>query len=213
MRVFRTLALAVLLCASAFAADEYQIDAAHSTIGFSVRHMMVTNVPGRFTQFSGTITLDEKDMSKSSVNVTIKAASINTDNQRRDDHLRNPDFFDVEKYPDITFVSKRVEKRGEGQYVAYGTFTMKGVSKEIELPFTLNGPVKMGQTKRIGIESETRINRREYGVAYSRLMEGGGAVVADEVKVRLDIEAVQRTAQPAAQQAKPAETPAQPVKK
>jgi polyisoprenoid-binding protein YceI len=181
-------------------ADTYVIDVAHSWIGFSVRHMMVTNVRGRFTDFSGTIAYDEQDITKSSVSVTIKAASINTENADRDRHLRSADFFDVEKYPEITFVSKRIEKRG-ADYVCLGTLTIRGVSKEVAIPFTITGKVKdqRGNT-RIGVEASLTINRLEYGISWNRLLDAGGMVVGNDVKIELSIEAVNR---PAAQRSSP----------
>lgn len=197
-----------LLSLSALAADEYKIDPTHSTVGFSVKHMMVSNVPGRFTEFTGTITFDEKDPSKSSVNATIKAASINTDNTQRDNHLRNSDFFDVEKFPEIKFVSKKIEKRGD-QWVAVGDLTIKDVTKQVEIPFelaTLNTP----RGKLIGIDGSVKINRQDYNVKWSRpLQQGLGATVSDEVKITLNLEA--RQAAPAA--AQPATAPGATTKK
>src|SRR5205085_11657931 len=119
---------------SAFAADEYKIDPVHSSVTFSVRHMGISNVPGRFSDVSGTILLDEKDLTKSSVTAVIKTASIDTNNPNRDKDLKGPNFFDTDKYPEATFKSTRIEKRGD-QYVAIGNFTLKDVTKEIELPF------------------------------------------------------------------------------
>lgn len=185
--------LAALVIASpARSADTYQIDTAHSWIGFSVRHMMVTNVRGRFTDFSGTIVYDEQDITKSSVSVTIKTASINTENADRDRHLRSADFFDVEKHPEITFVSKRIEKRGAG-YVCIGTLTIRGVSREVAIPFTITGKVKdqRGNT-RIGIEASLTINRQDYGVTWNRTLDAGGVVVSNDVKIELDIQAINR---------------------
>jgi polyisoprenoid-binding protein YceI len=182
----------------AFAADEYKIDKSHSKVGFSVRHMMLSTVDGRFTDFDGVIRYDEADPLKSSVDVTIKSASINTDSEGRDEHLRSADFFEAEKYPTITFKSKRIEKRGEG-YVAIGDFTMKGVTKEMALPFTIVGKIKDQRgNSRIGVEADTKINRHDYGVAYNRLMEGGGAVVSGDVNIQLRIEATAPATAPAA---------------
>lgn len=175
-------------------ADTYQIDTAHSWIGFSVRHMMVTNVRGRFTDFSGTIVYDEQDITKSSVSVTIKTASINTENADRDRHLRSADFFDVEKYPEITFVSQRIEKRGDG-YLCIGTLSIRGVSREVAIPFTVTGKVKdqRGNT-RIGVEASLTINRQDYGVTWNRALDAGGVVVGNDVKIELNIEAINRSA-------------------
>ena len=141
----RSLTAAALAVALAFGAvalaapATYQVDTAHSNVAFAVPILGgLSKVRGKFTDFTVQIVYDEADVSKSSVKAVIKAASIDTGIERRDAHLRNPDFFEVEKYPEITFESKSVEKRGQG-FVARGTFTMHGVAKEIELPFTVNG--------------------------------------------------------------------------
>lgn len=173
----------------------YAIDAAHSSIGFTVRHMMLNNVRGRFTDFAGTIVHDDKDITKSSVEFTAKVASINTDVAPRDEHLRRADFFDAVKFPEMTFKSKRVERRGKDSYVAVGDFTLRGVTKEISLPFKLNGALKEtrgGIGYRIGVEAATVINRQDYGVSWSRPLDGGGLAVGNDVNVELLLEAVMR---------------------
>src|SRR6476620_8470277 len=145
----------------AFSADSYSIDAAHSSIVFSIRHLAISNVRGRFTDFSGTLVYDEQDINKSSVEMTIKAASINTDVKQRDDHLRSADFFDVAKYADITFKSARIEKRGEA-YVAVGMLTMHGVSKEVAIVFKIGGKTKdMVGEVHLGAEGALTINRQD----------------------------------------------------
>ncbi|MFX0095986.1 MAG: YceI family protein, partial [Candidatus Hodarchaeota archaeon] len=145
-------------------------------------------VPGKFGDYTIDFMFDEKDLSKSSVKATIKTASINTDNKQRDEHLRSADFFDAEKYPEITFVSDEIKKKG-GQYVAKGTLTIRGVSKEIELPFIILGPVQdsRGNT-RIGVEASLTIDRQEYGVSWSKTLDTGSLVVSDEVNIKLDVE-------------------------
>lgn len=180
-----TLSLASL----AFAAEDYKIDPAHSSANFAVRHMMVSTVTGRFAGgLSGTIHYDDKDPSKSSVKATIKVASVNTDNENRDKDLRGPNFFDAEKYPEITFESQRVEKRGDS-FVAIGNFTMKGVTKQIELPFTIGGRINDGKGHgRIGVQSNTTLNRQDYGLSWNRTVEGGGVVVGNEIKIDLNVE-------------------------
>lgn len=183
-RLFGTL---LLLTLSAFAADEYKIDPAHSSVTFSVRHMMLSNVPGRFSQISGTILLDEKDMTRSSVEAVIKTTSISTDNEGRDKDLRGPNFFDAEKYPDATFKSKKIEKRGD-QWVAIGDLTIKDVTKQVEMPFEFSkGSTPFGPA--IGISSSLKINRQDYHVTYNRVMDNGGLVVANDVKLELNLEA------------------------
>jgi polyisoprenoid-binding protein YceI len=203
----KTLFLSVLfvlaVTASASAAD-YKVDPAHSSATFSVRHMVISNVPGRFGSVSGAINYDDADVTKSSVEAVIKTASITTDNDFRDKDLKSANFFDVEKYPEITFKSKRIEKRGN-QLVAIGTLTMKGVSKDIELPFELS-KLNTARGTMIGIVAETKLNRTEYGITWNRAIEGGGAVVGDEVKVQLSLEA--RPAPPAPAAGAAATTPA-----
>jgi polyisoprenoid-binding protein YceI len=191
IRTIMAAALAVVLLAgSSFAADTYTFDIAHSSIGFSVRHMGLSKVRGNFTDFSGSITHDPEDITNSSVNVTIKTASINTDNERRDNHLRSADFFAADSIPEITFVSDKVVQQGDG-YVAHGTLTMRGVAKKIELPFTLTGPitVRPGE-QRIAVQSGITLNRQDYGVSWSKILDTGGLVVSDDVDVSLEIEAV-----------------------
>ena len=175
--------LAVCGSAGATTADEYKIDPVHSTVGFAVKHLAVSTVHGRFNNFSGSITFDEQDPSKSSVDVIIKSASINTDNNNRDNDLRSPNFLDVTKFPELTFKSKSVEKKGDG-YVAHGTLTIHGVSKDVDLPFTLTGPVSTQRGKALGAEAgPLPINRQDYGVA------GGGMMVGNDVKIEISVEA------------------------
>lgn len=163
--------MAVLVASTSFlaATTKYDIDVAHSNIGFSIPIAGgLSNVRGKFNEFTVGIVYDDQDVTKSSVNAVIKAASIDTGIERRDNHLRNPDFFEVEKYPDITFTSSRVEKKGKG-FIAHGTFTMHGVSKEVALPFTINGvsrDEKTGKTT-LGITARTTLNRRDYGINFS----------------------------------------------
>ena len=187
---FITLAL-FLLSSAAFAADEYKIDPNHSSANFAVKHFMVSTVKGRFSQISGTILLDDADMAKSSVTAIIKAASINTDNERRDNDLRSPNFFEVEKYPEIKFQSTRVEKTADG-YVAIGNLTMKDVSKEIRLPFTLAKGEARGRAK-IGVDASTSVNRFDYHINY----DSSGTTVGKDVKIDINIEANKADAAPA----------------
>jgi polyisoprenoid-binding protein YceI len=175
------------------AADTYVIDPAHSSIGFWVRHLIINNIPGRFKEYNGTISYDAADITKSSVQFSAKVASIDTEVQQRDDHLRSADFFEVAKYPEMTFKSTRIEKKGKDAFVAHGTFTLKGVSKEIAIPFKVFGPVNApGGKVRIGVEAALTINRQDYGVTYSRTLEGGGLVISNDVNIQLNLEAVKQ---------------------
>ena len=182
---------AMLYSVESLAADKYAIDNAHTTVGFSVKHMVITSVKGTFGEFDGAIMFDETDLTKTSASGTISVASIDTGNEKRDGHLKSGDFFDAEKYPQITFASKKVEKRKDG-YVMIGDFTMRGITKEIEVPFELVGVITdpMGNV-RIGLQARAEINRQDFDVSWSKSLDGGGLVVGDKVKIELDIEAIQ----------------------
>jgi polyisoprenoid-binding protein YceI len=166
------------------------IDKAHSEVTFQVRHL-VTKVRGRFTDFEGTIRLDEAQPDRSSASLTIQGASIDTNTADRDQHLRSEDFFFVEKYPTITFASTRVTKTSADQYSVTGTLTIRGVSREVTLPVTSLGTAKdpWGNVK-AGFETELTINRKDYGLVWNAALETGGFLVGDEVKVSLSIQAV-----------------------
>lgn len=190
-------ALAFVLAAGspALGADVYQVDPQHTDVGFSIRHMVINNVKGSFRDFAGTIEYDGKDPLTLKAGGTIKVASIDTGIAGRDEHLRGPDFFDVGKYPEITFQGERVEKQGDG-YALIGKFTMHGVTKEIALPFTLSGPIvdPYGKT-RIGIESSLTLNRQDYGINWSKTLDNGGLMVGNDVKIEIGIEAVRQEAE------------------
>ncbi|MGH9900323.1 MAG: YceI family protein [Pyrinomonadaceae bacterium] len=169
------------------AAIKYDIDAAHSNVGFTIPILGgLSKVKGKFTDFAVTIIHDDADVTKSSVNAVIKAASIDTGIERRDAHLRNADFFDVEKFPEITFQSKRVEKKGK-QLIAHGTFTMHGVSKEIALPFTITGVNKNPTTNKtvVGVTAKMVLNRRDYGITFAR--PDNPNFLGDMVEIELDL--------------------------
>lgn len=170
---------------------EYKVDPAHSILGFSIRHLEIAWVEGRFKDFTGVINYDEKDISKSSVDFSAKVASIDTGVEPRNAHLRTADFFDANTYPEMTFKSTKVERKGRDDYMLYGDLTIKGVTKPVALPFTIAGAVKdpWGNT-RFGIEAQTKINRRQFGINYERTLANGGSVVADEVTINLQLEAV-----------------------
>lgn len=175
------------LAAYAFAADALNIDTAHSSVQFTVRHMLISNVPGSITGITGSINYDPQDVTKSSVDVTIKVSTINTANENRDKDLRGPNFFDTDKYPEAHFVSKKIEKHGD-QLVAIGDLTIKDVTKQIELPFELSaGNTPFGPA--VGISASTKINRKDFHINYNRLMDNGGAVVSDDVKLEINLEA------------------------
>jgi polyisoprenoid-binding protein YceI len=181
------------------AAGAYAIDPAHTTIGFSVRHLLINNIPGRFREFSGTVQYDPESLTKSSVTFTAKAASVDTGVEARDAHLRKADFFDVAQYPEITFKSTRIERKSGDEFVAHGDFTLRGVTKQVAIPFRLYGTIKDPWGKlRLGVEAGLTINRQDYGVAWSQTLDGGGLVVGNDVKITLLLEAVKQEAKPEA---------------
>jgi polyisoprenoid-binding protein YceI len=171
---------------------DYKIDPAHSIIGFAVRHLEINWVEGRFKDFEGTIHYDDKDVTKSSVEFTAKVESIDTGVAPRDKHLRTADFFEVEKYPTLSFKSTRVERKGKDAYVLSGDLTMKGVTKPVQLPFKITGAVKdPWSNTRIGIEAQTKVNRRDFGINYGSAFAGGGLDVGNEITIKLQLEALQ----------------------
>lgn len=185
-----TFAIVLLaMTASSFAADTYKLDKGHSKIGFTVPHLVIGTVEGRFTDFDGTIQFDPKDITKSSVEVVIKTASVNTENEARDKDVRDSELLDVAKYPEIKFKSDKVVKKGD-HYVAIGTFTLKDVSKTVELPFTVKGPVTFYGHDRIAAHTSLSIKRHEYNVKYDNKLTDGGAIVGEDVKIDIQIEAV-----------------------
>ena len=184
------IAAAVALSAPALAAT-WQIDPAHSNVSFSVRHMMVSNVRGEFTKVSGTVEGDEKTPTQAVINATIDASSINTREEKRDTHLKSADFLDVAKYPTITFKSKKIEPSGTGQFKVTGDLTLHGVTREVVLDVSdVTPPIKdpMGKT-RAGAQASTKIDRKDFGINWSKVIDGGGLMVGDEVTISIDVEA------------------------
>ena len=180
---------AAVLASSVVFAEDYAIDKAHSSIGFSAKHLMVSTTNGQFNDYDGVIKFDPNDLAASKIDVTVQAASINTNMDKRDAHLKGADFLDVEKFPTLTFVSKSIAKSGD-DYQLTGDLTIKGVTKETSVPAQISGPVNspMGGTV-MGIHSNFKINRQDYGVSWNKAMDNGGFVVSDEVKVDINIEA------------------------
>lgn len=172
-------------------AATYEIDPAHSSVGFRIRHL-VGKVNGSFTKFSGTITFDKKQPAKSKVNAVIEAASIDTQNQKRDDHLRSADFFDVAKYPTLTFASTHVSVLGKGHYHVLGNLTIHGVTRPTLLDVTFGGQMKnpMGPGQRAGFSATTHIDRKDFGIVWNKTLDTGGAMLGDNVEITLEVEAV-----------------------
>ncbi|GIU80962.1 MAG: polyisoprenoid-binding protein [Acidobacteria bacterium] len=177
-------------------AGTYAFDKAHSFIGFRVKHLGLIDVSGYFRDFTGTINYDEKDITKSSVEFSAAVASIDTGVAARDNHLRSADFFEVEKYPQLTFKSTKVEKKGNG-YIITGDLTIKGVTKQISFPFEITGFIANDPRSggRMGVAAETVINRRDFGINYGGNLPNGTPMIGDEVKVSLQIEAIKPKAE------------------
>ena len=183
-----TLLFFLFLSQISFAAT-YEIDPVHSNLGFAVKHLMVSTVRGSFTNFSGEIRFDPKDTKVFETDVVIQTQSIDTRNLKRDDHLRSSDFLDAAGYPTINFKGKKLSGK-KGGYTIIGDLTIRGVSKEISIPVEISGPVESPfGTQVIGISGETAINRQDFGVSWNKVMDQGGLVVDNNVKLVIDIEA------------------------
>ena len=191
----KAIAITAIMAAPSFAhASVWSVDNAHSNVAFKVRHMMVSNVKGDFEKFKGTVDLDEQDLTKTKVDVTIDAASINTSVANRDEHLKSADFFDVAKYPSITFVSQKTKKGRDGKLKMYGQLTMHGVTRDVVLDVEgLDKSYKdpWGNIKR-GASATTTINRKDFGLAWNTALESGGVMVGDEVQIALEIELLKK---------------------
>lgn len=187
-------AVAVAALAAPAAAQTWKIDPSHSSATFTVKHMMVSNVPGRFGKVEGTIVYDGKNIAGVQADATIDATTITTNNEKRDAHLKSPDFFDVNAFPTITFKSKRAEAVGNGRFRLIGDLTMRGTTKEVVLEVEgPTDPVTVQNSQRVGATATTTLNRQDFGVSWSRTMDGGGYVVGDEVKVTLELELIKQT--------------------
>ena len=171
----------------------WTIDSAHSEVNFTVRHMMITNVRGRFDKFGGTIDFDEVNPANTRVDVQIEAASINTGDAQRDGHLRSPDFLDVEKYPYLTFKSKRVEVIDDRHARLVGDLTIRDVTREVTLDVEYYGTSKSPWgTTNAGFTATTKINRKDWNLTWNVALETGGWLVSDEVKIDLDLEIIKQ---------------------
>jgi len=175
---------------------QWQIDPMHSAAHFSVRHMMISNVRGEFTKLSGSAVINPSDPTKSSVEITIDADSVNTREPQRDGHLRSADFLDVANHPTLTFRSKRIQSLGEDNLKLTGDLTIRGVTKEVT--FDVEGPTPPMKDPygnvRAGITASAKINRKDFGLAFHALTETGGLLVGDEVKITIEAELIQQAA-------------------
>lgn len=179
---------------SSKATTKWTIDPTHAEVGFSVRHMMIATVRGRFGAVSGTVTVDEQNPGNSKVDVTIDATSIDTRQEMRDNHLRSPDFFDVARFPNLHFVSKRIEgDPRSGDFRIIGDLTIRDVTREVELKATLEGEGKdPWGNERAGFSATGKLNRTDFGLHWNQALETGGVVVSDEVKLSIDVEVLKQ---------------------
>jgi polyisoprenoid-binding protein YceI len=184
--------LIALLLPVIVSAATWTIDPDHSNVGFKVRHLMVSNVKGSFEKQTGTVDINDKDITKSKVEVTIDTNSINTNVQKRDEHLRSADFFDVAKFPTMTFVSKKVAKAGQDKLKVTGDLTLHGVTKEVVLDveaISKESKDPWGNLRR-GTTATTKINRKDFGLLWNKALETGGVAVGEEVFITLEIEMI-----------------------
>ncbi|NTU96812.1 MAG: YceI family protein [Chlorobiaceae bacterium] len=192
-RLAKMFALGIALMTPNLAlASTWTIDQDHSSVGFSVRHLMVSNVKGSFSRFSGTMALGDNDITASKVSASIDVSSINTNVQKRDDHLRSPDFFDAAKYPGITFVSKQWMRTPDGKLKVAGDLTMHGKTQEVLLdvaPFSNEIRDAWGKTRR-ATTATARINRQDFGITWNKALDAGGVTIGNEVDITLDIELI-----------------------
>jgi polyisoprenoid-binding protein YceI len=185
------LSVAWALLLPALAAAEpavYKIDPDHSGVGFTIRHF-VSNVPGRFRDFDGSIRYDKLEPAASSIELTVRAASIDTGNGDRDEHLRSADFFEVQKFPTLTFTSTEVKARDGNVLEVTGDLTLHGTTRRIAIPVQVLGTVKTPNGEKAGFEAIFTLNRKDFGITWNRVLDASGAVLGDDVKVTIEVEA------------------------
>ena len=168
----------------------FEIDPAHTTIGFRIRHMGIAFVEGEFDEFDGTITYDPNNVAATQADVTVQTASIDTDVRRRDDHLRSADFFEVETYPTMTFITTGVEPTGQNSFRLIGDLTIKGTTKEVAFDVEAAGPIPIENGQRVGFHATTTVDRRDFGIDWGSELPGGIPAVGNQVELVLDVEAV-----------------------
>lgn len=217
MRMTKVLALTAmgaLWIPATAKAGTWELDPVHSAIEFSVRHMMVSTVKGQFEKVKGTVELDDKDVTKSTVEVTIDLASVNTHEPKRDGHLKSPDFFDVAKFPSATFKSTKVQKAGKNKLKVTGDLNLHGVTKPVVLE--VEGPTEafktpFGTTVR-GVHATAKIDRKDFEIGWNKILDNGGVMVGNEISLELNAELSEKVAAaPAAAPAAPAAKPAAPA--
>ena len=194
------LAASAVLCSPALAeASSWEIDPAHTAIEFSVRHMMVSTVKGQFEKVKGTLELDDKDITKSVVEVTIDLNSVNTHEPKRDGHLKSPDFFDTAKFPTATFKSTKVQKAGKNKLKVTGELNLHGVTKPVVLE--VDGPTEAYKTPYgtmvRGVHATAKLDRKDFGIGWNKVLDNGGVLVGNEVKLELNVELAEKAEAPA----------------
>ena len=175
------------------ATTKWVVDPTHSEIGFKIKHLMITNVSGKFDAFEAEVQAEGEDFATAQIEARIKTSSINTGNLQRDEHLRNSDFFEVEKYPELQFKSTKIEKRDSDNYILYGDLTLKGVTKPIHVNVEFNGIAKdPWGGERAGFVVTGKINRSDWGVSFNSILETGGVALSEEVKISSELELVKQ---------------------
>ncbi len=183
------LAMLVMTSGNVFAAS-YKIDPAHSVVGFSVKHLMITPVKGRFNKFEGSFDFDEKKNEVSKIDVKLDAASIDTNDKKRDEHLASPDFFDVKKHAQISFKADKMTVEKDKPMKVTGMLTIKGVTKSVPMELTYGGSiVDPSGNQKVGFSLTGKIDRKEFGVSWNKTLDKGGVAVSDEVMINIDGEA------------------------
>lgn len=186
MKKLNTLVVALLVAGASTAQTNWSVDKAHSNIGFSVAHMVVSETTGNFKDFDAKVTSAADDFAGATIEFTAKTASVFTDNEKRDGHLKSDDFFNAEKFPELKFAGSLV--KDGGKYVLKGNLTIRDVTKPVTLAVTYGGRVKVGPGEKAGFKLNGKINRKDYGLKFDKTLEGGGLVVGDEVEINVKVE-------------------------
>ena len=180
--------IVLFVMVTSLSAATWKVDVAHSSVNFSVKHLVISTVNGGFDEFAGSLDWDGKDLATGKVDFTIQLSSVDTDNAKRDEHLVSPDFFDAAKYPTITFKSTRVITGEGSSFKLIGDMTMLGVTKSVTFDCEFNGTANFMNTTKAGFSASAKIDRQEFGVSWSKALDGGGLVVSDDVKISLELE-------------------------
>lgn len=185
------LTVSLVLAGLNVSASQWDIDKAHSSVSFTVKHLVISKVKGMFGDFSGVINFDEKNFPGSSVEMMVMVNSIDTEETKRDEHLKSPDFFDVEKYPEMSFKSTKVIKGEGNKFQIVGNLTIKDVTREVTFDCEYNGAIAFMGTNKAGFSARTTVNRQDFGISWSKTLDAGGLVVDDNVEIYIEIEANQ----------------------